>query len=275
MIEGEGEAREGLVRLPRGLTLRTLIPNAITAAALGFGLTGIRFAIADQWERAVLAVILAGILDGLDGRVARMLKGQSRFGAELDSLADNVSFGVAPALILFLWSLQEVPRIGWYASLGFAICMALRLARFNAQIDTVDQPHKSAGFLTGVPAPMGAGLAFMPFYLWLATGIPEFRAPIVVGGWLLFIAFLLISSVATLGWTALRPRRSIRLELLALLGLVGAALLNDPWLTLAGIGVVYLLTIPYAMWSYSRVKRRRAAASLATKDQTAKEQGES
>ncbi len=272
MIE-EG-ARERLVRLPRGLTLRTLVPNAITAAALGFGLTGIRFAIADQWEKAVLAVMLAGILDGLDGRVARMLKGQSRFGAELDSLADNVSFGVAPALILFLWSLQEVPRIGWYASLGFAICMALRLARFNAQIDTADQPHKSAGFLTGVPAPMGAGLAFMPFYLWLATGMSEFREPIVVGGWLLFIAFLLISSVATLGWTALRPRRSIRLELLALLGLVGAALLNDPWLTLAGIGVVYLLTIPYAMWSYSRVKRRRAAAAQATKDLTEKDRRE-
>lgn len=263
----EGEAREKLVRLPQGLTLRTLIPNAITAAALGFGLTGIRFAIADQWEKAVLAVMLAGILDGLDGRVARMLKGQSRFGAELDSLADNVSFGVAPALILFLWSLQDVPRIGWYASLGFAICMALRLARFNAQIDTAEQPHKSAGFLTGVPAPMGAGLAFMPFYLWLATGLPEFREPLVVGGWLLFIAFLLISSVATLGWSALRPRRSIRLELLALLGLVGAALLNEPWFTLVGIGVVYLLTIPYAMWSYSRVKRRRAAASLATKEQ--------
>lgn len=252
-------AREGRMGLPRGLSLRALVPNAVTASALGFGLTGIRFAISDQWEMAVLAIVLAGILDGLDGRIARMLNAQSRFGAELDSLADNVSFGVAPALILYLWSLQELPRVGWYASLAFAICMALRLARFNAQIDVDDQPHKSAGFLTGIPAPMGAGLAFMPFYLWLATGLAQFREPLVVGGWLLVIAFLVISNVATLSWTSLRPRRNIRLELLALLGLVGAALLNEPWFTLAGIGVVYLVSVPYAMWSYARVKRRRAA----------------
>lgn len=253
------EVRESGIRLPGGLSIRALIPNAITATALGLGLTGIRFAIAEQWEKAVLAVMLAGILDGLDGRVARMLKAQSRFGAELDSLADNVSFGVAPALILYLWSLQEMPRVGWYASLGFAICCALRLARFNARIDMDDQPHKSAGFLTGVPAPMGAGLAFLPFYLWLATGHPMFRQPLVVAGWLLLMAFLLISSVATLSWTSLRPKRSVRLELLALLGLVGTALLNEPWLTLVGIGAIYLLTLPYAMWSYARVKRRRAA----------------
>ncbi len=252
------EARETGMRLPGGLPLRALIPNAITASALGFGLTGIRFAIDSQWRMAVLAVMLAGILDGLDGRIARALKAQSRFGAELDSLADNVSFGVAPALILFLWSLQELPRVGWYASLAFAICCALRLARFNARIDMVEQPHKSAGFLTGVPAPLGAGLAFLPLYLWLATGRDEFKEPLVVGGWLLLIAFLLISSVATLSWTSLRPRRSIRLELLALFGLVGAALLNEPWWTLAGICAVYLLSLPYAMWSYARVKRQRA-----------------
>ena len=104
----------------------------ITLLALCAGLTGIRFAIANEWERAVLAVMLAGILDGLDGRVARMLKGQSRFGAELDSLADNVSFGVAPALILFLWSLKDLPRRCWFASLAFAICCALRLARTSS-----------------------------------------------------------------------------------------------------------------------------------------------
>ncbi len=260
MIEGE-HSRRG--RLPGGLTLRALIPNAITAAALGFGLTGIRFAITGEWEKAVLAVMLAGVLDGLDGRVARALKAQSRFGAELDSLADNVSFGVAPALILFLWSLQELPRVGWYASLAFAICCALRLARFNARIDVAEQPHKSAGFLTGVPAPMGAGLAFLPFYLWLATDRPEFREPLVVGGWLLLMAFLLISSVATLSWTSLRPRRSIRLELLALFGLVGTALLTEPWWTLAGICVVYLMSLPYGMWSYARIKQQRAARPVA------------
>lgn len=268
------------VRLPGGLTLRALIPNAITASALAFGLTGIRFAITaatgaspapggavglplDDWQKAVLAVILAGMLDGIDGRIARLLKAQSRFGAELDSLADSISFGVAPALILFLWSLQDLPRLGWFASLAFAICCVLRLARFNARLDMADQPHKSAGFLTGVPAPVGAGLAFLPLYLWIATGRDEFREPALVGSWLALIAFLMISNVATMSWTSLRPRRSIRLELLALLAIVGAALLTEPWWTLVGICAVYLAIIPYGMISYARVKRQRAARAAA------------
>ena len=254
---------EGRIRLPHGLTLRTLIPNAITASALAFGLTGIRFAITGDFKQAVMAIILAGILDGLDGRVARMLKGQSRFGAELDSLADNVSFGVAPALILFMWSLKDLPRLGWFASLAFAICCALRLARFNAQIDVADQPHKSAGFFTGVPAPAGAGLAMLPIYLWIQTDWPELRDPLLVGGWLVVIAFLLISSVATISWGSLRPRRSIRLVLLLLLGMIGTAALTEPWWTLIGICVVYIALIPYGMWSYAHVKRRRAALASA------------
>lgn len=257
-------------RLPGGLTLRAMTPNAITTAALCSGLTGIRFAVtaasgtdpvlvAEDWRKAVAAVILAGLLDGIDGRIARLLKAQSRFGAELDSLADNVSFGVAPALILFLWSLQEAPRIGWFAALAVAIACALRLARFNAQIDVEHQPHKSAGFLTGIPAPVAAGLAFLPMYLWIATDDPVFRLPIVVGPWLVLIAFLMISNIATLSWTSLRPRRSVRLELIALVGLVTVALLTEPWLTLVGICVVYVLFLPVGFVRYAKVKRQRAA----------------
>jgi len=276
--------RQGPVRLPGGLTLRALIPNAITALALCFGLTGIRFAITaagaqdpgpvagaaatgglalDDWEKAVLAVLIAGVLDGIDGRIARLLKAQSRFGAELDSLSDAISFGVAPALIMFLWSLQDLPRLGWFAALAFAICCVLRLARFNARIDMVDQPHKSAGFLTGVPAPAGAGLAFLPLFLWLATGNDMFREPLFVGSWLVLIAFLLISSLATLSWTSLRPRRSIRLELIAGIALVGAALMTETWLTLVAIDAVYLLLVPYGAWRYANVKRLRAAQQSA------------
>jgi len=254
-------------RLPSGLTLRAMVPNAITAAALCVGLTGIRYAIAGEFEKSVLAVILAGMLDGIDGRAARLLKAQSRFGAELDSLADSISFGVAPALIIYLWTLQELPRLGWFAALAFAICCVLRLARFNARIDLPEDPHKSAGFLTGVPAPVGAGLAFLPLYLWLASGpqglalpggvIIDFRSPVGVGVWLVLIAFLLISSLPTLSWSKLRPRRSIRLEMIALAGLVVAALLSEPWLTLVGISVVYLLLIPLGLASYARVRRQR------------------
>ena len=245
--------------LPGGLSLRALAPNAITSAALCAGLTGIRFATDGQWEKAVFAVILAGMLDGIDGRVARLMKAQSRFGAELDSLADNVSFGVAPALILFMWALHDLPRVGWFAALALAVCCALRLARFNARIDLPEQPHKSAGFLTGVPAPVGAGLAFLPLYLWIATGERIFREPALVGVWTLGMAFLMISSVATLSWTSLRPRRSIRIEVIALFGIVIAALLTEPWWTLATISAVYLALIPLGILRYARVKRQRAA----------------
>jgi CDP-diacylglycerol--serine O-phosphatidyltransferase len=246
-------------RFGGGLTLRAVVPNAITAAALCSGLTGVRFAIVGDWEKSLFAIVLAGMLDGIDGRIARLLKAQSRFGAELDSLADSLSFGMAPALVLFLWSLQQLPRFGWFASLAFAICCALRLARFNAQIDMDDQPHKSAGFLTGVPAPVGAGLAFLPMFLWIATREPLFREPWLVAAWVAAMAFLMISNVATLSWKSIRPGRSIRLEAIALVGLVFAALLTEPWWTLAGICLVYLALMPLGIAKYAKVRRQRVA----------------
>lgn len=256
-------------RLPGGLTLRAMAPNAITAAALCAGLTGIRFAITGEFRMAVAAVIVAGLLDGIDGRIARLLKAQSRFGAELDSLADNVSFGVAPALVLFMWSLQDVPRFGWFAALAFAVCMALRLARFNARIDLPEEPRKEAGFLTGVPAPVGAGLAFLPMYLSFVTSEPLFADPLLVAGWLVLIAFLAISSLPTLSWGKLRPRRSMRLEVIALVGLVGAAALTEPWMTLIGISLAYLASVPVGVVLYARVRRQRAARSTASDDGSA------
>ncbi len=244
-----------------GLSLRAMLPNAITAAALCSGLTGIRFAIESEWEYSILAVVLAAVLDGIDGRIARLLNAQSRFGAELDSLADSLSFGMAPAVILYLWSLQDLERFGWFASLAFAICCALRLARFNAQIDVENQPHKSAGFLTGVPAPVGAGLAFLPFYLWQATGLPEFREPLLIALWVTGIAILMISNMATLSWAAVRPRRTVRLWLIALSSIAFAALLLEPWWSLIAITACYIALMPYAMVKYSRIKQRRARAA--------------
>ncbi|WP_336986868.1 phosphatidylcholine/phosphatidylserine synthase [Altererythrobacter aquiaggeris] len=258
------KATEGEVRKRRfsgrGLSLRAVVPNAITAAAMCAGLTGIRFAIVGDWEKSLFAVILAGVLDGIDGRIARLLKAQSRFGAELDSLADSLSFGMAPALILYLWSLQDWPRFGWFACLAFALAATLRLARFNAQIDEDDQPHKSAGFLTGVPAPVGAGLAFLPFYLWIATGIDAFRDPIVNAVWIALMAFFMISNIATLSWSAIKPQRSVRLEMIFGIGLLFAALLSEPWWTLVAICAAYLALMPLGIMRYSRVKRQREAA---------------
>ena len=239
------------------LTLRAMLPNAITAAALCAGLTGIRFAIEGEWRFAVLAVVLAGVLDGIDGRIARLLNAQSRFGAELDSLADSLSFGVAPALILYLWCLKDLQSFGWLAALAFAVCCALRLARFNARIDTDEQPHKSAGFLTGVPAPVGAGLAFAPVYLWFETGHEALRNPVGLALWLTVIAILMISNMATISWGSLRPRRGIRLGVLAFAAISFAGLLLEPWWMLTAICVVYLALIPYGLVKYRRVMLRR------------------
>jgi CDP-diacylglycerol--serine O-phosphatidyltransferase len=245
-------------RDPRRIPFRGLIPNAITALALCFGLTGVRFAIGGEWEKALAAIIIAGILDGMDGRIARLLRAQSKFGAELDSLSDNIAFGTAPALILFLWSLRGAPKFGWTAALALAVCCALRLARFNARLDAAEQPHKSAGFNTGVPAPAGAGLAFVPIFLWLITGNELFRQWPPVMAWTLFIAALMISSLPTYSWASIRIRREWRLFALAGVALFGAALLTAPWITLLVLAALYLLMIPVALTSYARVKRRRA-----------------
>ena len=254
MSRAEGERR--------GLPFRALAPNAVTALALCFGLTGVRFGIAENWGWAMGCVVIAGVLDGLDGRIARLLRANSRFGAELDSLSDVTAFGVAPSIILYLWSLQFAPQFGWVAALALAVCCALRLARFNSRMDAEDQPHKSAGYLTGVPAPAGAGLAFVPMYLWLVSGDDLFRQWYVVMPWALFIALLLISSVATYSWSSLRVRRSSRLFALAGIGLLGAALVTNPWITLLAISLLYVAMLPFSIASYARVKRRRAAGPV-------------
>ena len=246
-------------RDPRRITFRAMIPNAITLLALCFGLTGVRFAIGAEWEKALAAIIVAGVLDGMDGRIARLLRAQSKFGAELDSLSDNIAFGTAPALILFLWSLQHAPKFGWTAALALAVCCALRLARFNARLDAAEQPHKSAGFNTGVPAPAGAGLAFVPIYLWLITGDDRFREWQLVMAWTLFIAALMISSLPTYSWASIRIRPAWRLFALAGVALFGAALIVAPWVSLLAVATLYLLAIPVGLASYARVKRRRAS----------------
>ena len=251
-----------------GLPLRAVAPNAVTALALCSGLSGIRFAISGLWEMAVVMVLVAGVLDGLDGRIARMLHGESRFGAELDSLADAISFGVSPALILYLWSLSALPRFGWIASLMLAVFCALRLARFNAAIDADVQPHKSAGFLTGVPAPAGAGLAMLPMFLWFWTGEPLLRSPYVVAPWTALVALLMISSVATWSWSSLRLRRNIRFEALALVVIVGAAAVSAPWHTASALCVAYLLALPFSIGSYARIRRQRGASPGYAEPQT-------
>ena len=163
-------------------------------------------------------------------------------------------------MILFLWSLQTAPRFGWIAALALAVCCALRLARFNARLDSAEQPHKSAGFNTGVPAPAGAGLAFIPIYLWLITGNELFRRWEPVMAWTLIVAALMISSLPTYTWSSVRIRRDWRLFALAGVALFGAALIVAPWDTLLALAALYLLMIPFGLASYARVKQRRGAS---------------
>jgi len=259
-------AREGA---RRGLPLRSVLPNAVTALALCVGLSGVRFAIAGEWDRAILAIVIAAVLDGMDGRIARMLNGQSRFGAELDSLSDVIAFGVSPAIILHLWSLQHWPRFGWLFALAYAVCAALRLARFNAMIDVKEQPHKSAGFLTGVPAPAGAGLLLLPMYLWMASEgqWTWLREIWVTAPWAALVAVLMISNIATFSWTSLRLRSHIRVWVLAVVALIGGALFTAPWHTLTVSAALYAALIPISIWSYAKVKRRRAASAAPTPGQ--------
>ncbi len=256
-----------------GISLRALAPNAVTAMALCTGLSGVWFAMQERWDAAVAAVVIAGILDALDGRIARLLKGESRFGAELDSLSDVISFGVTPALILYSWALQHMPRFGWTISIFFVLCAALRLARFNARIDNDDQPHKLAGFNTGVPTPAGAGLALAPLIVWLETQgqndmdlsllgdwVRDYR---IVGPWLLVSAVLMISNVATYSWSSIRIRPSFRFIALAALGLIVAILIAAPWVGLIVITLVYIGLLPFSVLGYAKVKRGRRANEAA------------
>lgn len=262
-------------RMARGISLRQVAPNAVTAMALCFGLTAIRFAIMGNdpemvsqispgrsinwyWELAVGAIIFAGVLDGMDGRIARLLRAESRFGAELDSLSDAIAFGVSPAILLYLWSLQEMPRFGWIVVLGLALSCALRLARFNANIDAVDPPRKRAGFLTGVPAPAGAGIALLPVYAWFVTGMDIFRDWRFVAPWVVFAAFLMISALPTLGWKRLRVPPSWRIFAIFAAGLFAAMLLVAPWISLLALTLAYLAMIPAGLITYRRVSRKGA-----------------
>lgn len=243
----------------RGIPARAVAPNAVTVLALCSGLTGVRFAIAGDWEKALLAILIAGILDGLDGRIARMLNAQSRFGAELDSLSDVIAFGVSPAVIMFLWSLNEIPRFGWIFALGFAVCAALRLARFNATLDKADQPRKAAGFLTGVPAPIGAGMLLVPVAMWLWSDLTLFRYPWFICGWAAMIGFLMISDLATYSWSSVQISRAWRLPALLIVAMAGAALFTAPWHTLSLIMLGYMATIPFSVIAYRRITRQRGA----------------
>lgn len=240
----------------RRVTIRAFIPNALTMMALCAGMTSIRFALEDRWEAAVLAFVVAAVADGLDGAMARLLKGATRFGAELDSLSDVVSFGVAPALILYQWSLShpDLGRFGWVIALSLAISCALRLARFNSAMDDEDEPFKRSGFFCGVPAPMAAGLALFPLIVFLASDLEFFGNPILVTVWTLIICFLMVSRIATFSVKKLVVSREYFVPTMLAVALFIASLTVYTWRVLVLFGLTYLASIPFTHMAYLKAR---------------------
>ena len=256
-------SRRRLRRRPRykGPSFNRMMPNLLTLVGLCAGLTSVRYALDARWQAAALAVVVAAIIDGLDGRLARLLKATSRFGAEFDSLSDFCSFGVAPALILYVWSLHGTSRFAFIPCLMFTVCMALRLARFNAALETSPKPAYAQSFFTGVPAPAGAGVVLLPLFLWLeaveqgwvrmadAAQYPGFVAAMLVG-----TSLLLVSSLPVWSFKNFKVPAEYVLALLLGTGFFAALLVADPWLALAAAGLIYVLMLPFSVRSFRRLR---------------------
>ena len=249
----------------KAIPVRTLLPNLITLLALCAGLTSIRLAVENKLDFALAAIVFAALLDGIDGRLARMLKGTSRFGAELDSLADFVNFGVAPALILYFWGLHDLKSAGWIAALVFAICAGLRLARFNVMIDDPNKPAWAGNFFTGIPAPAGAITVLLPIYfnfLGVANGL--------VMAWLTFfytlaIALLMVSRLPVFSGKRVGKRvpPEMVLPVFVVVVLFFALLLSYPWEVLTLGTLAYLGSLPFGWLSYRNYQRQDVAAAPA------------
>lgn len=262
------DADEPKKRLFRPVSFRIIVPNMITLVALCLGLTAIRLAYEGRWAPAVYAIIIAAVLDGIDGRVARLLKGTSRFGAELDSLADFVSFGVAPALLLYSFSLSYLKSIGWIVALILAMSMGLRLARFNAMIDAPDRPDWQKNFFTGVPAPAGAMLSLLPLYLFF-IGVPfGERMAVVVSLYTLVIAFLTICTLPVYSGKTLGAGipRSLVLPIFIVTVVFLGLLVSFPFPVLAVLALAYLASIPIGVRRFRKTERAEAMKAAAMPD---------
>jgi len=244
-------------RIPE-LSVNRMVPNILTLLALCAGMTAIRFALNGNFQAAVYAIIVAGVFDGLDGRVARLLKATSRFGAELDSLSDFVSFGVAPAAVMYLWTMSALHSVGWAIVLFYAVCCALRLARFNTQLSAEPTPA-TAGYFSGVPAPGGAGLVMMPMFASFEWGDWITRSPYLGAIWISGIALLMVSRIPTVSLKKFRiPHRFVMPTLLGI-GLLAAFATTAPWPTLLLIGFIYLGSIPLTMRAAAQSRRAAGA----------------
>ena len=242
------------VRRLSPLSVNRMVPNVLTLLALCAGMTAIRFAINGQFQEATIAIIAAGVFDGLDGRLARLLKATSSFGAELDSLSDFISFGVAPAAVLYLWTMAQLNSIGWAIVLFYAVCCALRLARFNTQL-TAEPPPWRANFFSGAPAPAGAGLLMLPMFVSFEWGEWIPRSPYLNAVWISAVALLMVSNVPTVSLKRIRVSPHLVVPTLLGIGVATAFFTTAPWPTLTCVGAVYLASIPLTIRASYRMRR--------------------
>ena len=242
----------GRRKRPEWLHINKMIPNFLTILAISAGMSAIRFGLEGRWEHAALAILAAAILDALDGRIARILNGASKFGAELDSLSDFISFGVAPAMMLYLWAMQDFGRFGWMLTLLFSVSMALRLARFNTMLEDENLPAWTSNFFAGVPAPAAAGLVLMPLILSFLVGDEFFRSPTVVSFYLIGVSGLVVSSIPTFSFKKIKVPSKQVLPFMIVTTAFVAALVSAPWMTLSGALIVYLGTIPFSIKTYRK-----------------------
>jgi CDP-diacylglycerol---serine O-phosphatidyltransferase len=254
MRRRSGRIRRPQVRRLSDLSFNRMVPNILTLLALCAGMTAMRFAMNGNFVGAVFAIIVAGIFDGLDGRIARLLKSTSSFGAELDSLSDFVSFGVAPAAVLYLWTMSTLHGLGWAIVLFYAVCCALRLARFNTEAGS-DRPAYASLFFTGVPAPAGAGLVMVPMFLSFEWGDWLFRSPYLNAVAVTGVALLMVSKVPTVSLKRIRIPHDLVVPTLLGIGVLAAFVTTAPWPTLTAIGVVYVGSIPLTIRAYYRLRR--------------------
>lgn len=240
----------------QSLSFNKMLPNMVTLLALCAGLTSIRYGLREEWERAVISIFLAALFDGIDGRIARLLKATSKFGAELDSLSDFISFGVAPAVLLYMWGLSSAGGIGWALSLLLAVCCALRLARFNTMLGEPDLPSWAHNYFTGVPAPAAAGLALLPMVLSFEFDGGLFHSVPVIALFVLIVSFLMVSRIPTYSFKRFRIPAAWALPSLLLVGMLAAFLVTEPWATIGILGVIYLSSIPLSLRSFRKLTER-------------------
>lgn len=247
----------------REIPLRMVLPNLITVLAICAGLSGIRLAFEGRFESAVVMVLLAAFLDGIDGRLARMLKATSRFGAQMDSLADIVNFGVVPALVLYAYLLDKAGSLGWIATLLFAIAMGLRLARFNVLDEDLDRPAWQAEYFVGVPAPIGAITLMLPMYLGFLGLEGTRNAAYIATVFTILVAFLLVSRLPVYSGKKLKIKREHLLPVMLLAVFYVLLLTVYPWQTLTASVGAYLIFLPLSASAYARRARIEAAAAAA------------